>query len=424
LRGVLIGVVLLAAVMTAPSFAQNATAQATSAPSASATSTATPSPTPQWSLSGFDDVTYTTPTTANGTFLFTNGGSARVFDGITGNNTKTPQMTRFVPNNFNFNIRKNTTQGLGGQLEISLGSDANVIASYGGAAGTFTDVTQAFLYYATGPWTLNVGKFETLAGAEVIESPSDWEISRSILFGYAIPFTHTGGRLVYAPSTKISVTLGANYGWDQLLSTKGLATFEGGLGLTPSSAFAFNANVYSGQEPSPLTPFPNGGTIAPPPSSATTLYGTRTLLDLVAKWTPSSALNFALNYDTAQQSNSQLFDSFGNLLLTRTGVPAIGTAAWNGLAGYANWNVNSHFTLSGRLEGFNDRNGVRTGFAQTWNEGTLTLQYVPGFSNVKLRAEYRNDWSNHAVFARYTSPIGSAASNYSSLGLEAIYTWP
>jgi len=37
------------------------------------------------------------------------------------------------------------------------------------------------------------GKFVTLAGSEVIWSPSNSNFSRSILFG-AIPFTHTGVR--------------------------------------------------------------------------------------------------------------------------------------------------------------------------------------------------------------------------------------
>ncbi|MBV8600621.1 MAG: outer membrane beta-barrel protein [Candidatus Eremiobacteraeota bacterium] len=439
MRGVLIAAIVLAAFLgSAPSFAQTTGAPATSAsPAPSVTPSPTPTPVPPWSVSGFQDVTYTTSLVSNGTFLFTNGGSTRVFDAITGNNTKLPTYTRFVPNSFNINIKKNAPQGIGGQLEETIGSDANVIASYGGAAGTYTDVTQAYIFLATGQFTINVGKFETLAGAEVIESPSDWEISRSILFGYAVPFTHTGVRAVWVPSGKISLTAGANYGWDQLVSTNGLSTLEAAVAYNPSSYLAFNVNYYNGKEPSPLTPYPTGGTIAPRPGSTAfypsyppagitgTIYGTRGLVDVVAKWTPSSALNFALNYDTAQQNNSQAFDSLGNTLVNpSTGFPTLQTVKWNGLAGYANWNVNSHFTASGRLEYLNDNNGNRTGFAQTWSEGTLTLQYVPGVANWKVRGELRQDWVNQPTFARYTSPIGTAAKNNTSLGFEAIYSWP
>ena len=434
MRGFLTGAIIFAILVAAPTLV---TAQTAPSPSPAPSPSATATPTPPWTVSGFADVTYTSPLSTGGTFLFTNGGVDRVFDGVTGNNTKDPQMTRFVPNNFNVNIRKNTTQGLGGQLEVSLGSDANVIASYGGASGTYTDVTQALLYYATGPFTLSAGKFETLAGYEVIESPSDNQISRSILFGFAIPFTHTGLRLVYAPTTHFSLTAGANFGWDQIISTRGLATFESGASWNPSSIFAFSGDVYSGQEPSALTPFPTGATIAPPPSNSAlyiyappfgtitgTIYGTRTLVDFVGHWNPSSVWNFGINYDYAQQTNDQAFTSSGALVTNAGGFPVLGTSKWSGLAGYAVWNVNPHYTLSGRMETFNDTNGVRTGFAQTWNEGSVTLQYVPGVANWKLRAEYRTDWSNQPVFARYTTPVGTAATNNSSIAGELIYTWP
>ena len=42
---------------------------------------------------------------------------------------------------------------------------------------------------------VDAGKFVTTAGAEVIEAKDNWLYSRSILFGYAIPFTHTGVRV-------------------------------------------------------------------------------------------------------------------------------------------------------------------------------------------------------------------------------------
>jgi hypothetical protein len=38
---------------------------------------------------------------------------------------------------------------------------------------------------------LDAGKFVTNAGAEVIEAKDNWLYSRSLLFGFAVPFTHT-----------------------------------------------------------------------------------------------------------------------------------------------------------------------------------------------------------------------------------------
>lgn len=435
MRRLLIGV-LVFTLFCATSFAR-ASAQTAPAASPAGSPSPTPSPTatptPPWTASGFADVTYTRPLPTGGTFLFTNGAPARVFDGITGINTKAPTETDIVPNDLNFNLRKNTSQGLGGQFEAILGSDANVIASYGGAAGNYADITQAFLYYATGPWTLNAGKYETLAGYEVIESPSDNQISRSILFGFAVPFTHTGVRLVYAPTSHFSVTAGGNFGWDQIISTVGLSTIEGGVSWNPSSIFSFSGDVYNGQEPSALTPFPSGGTIAPKPGASAmyaypfgtivgTIYGTRTLFDFVGHWNPSSVWNFGVNYDTAQQTNDQSFNSTGALVTNLAGIPLLGTSKWSGVAGYAVWNISSLYTLSGRIESFDDANGVRTGIAQTWNEGSLTLQWAPN-STMKYRVEYRGDWSNHPVFARYTTPVGTAATNNSSIAAEAIFAW-
>ncbi len=205
-----------------------------------------------------------------------------------------------------------------------------------------------------------------------------------------------------------------NFGWDQIRSTTGLGTIEGGLSWNPSSALSFSGDFYTGKEPSALTPFPPTGA---------TIYGTRTLLDLVGHWNPSSKWNFGLNYDIATQTNDQSFTSTG-AIVTSGAVPALGTVNWNGLAGYALLNLNANVTLAGRLEHFDDANGVRTGIAQAWNEGTATLQYVPTSTNWKFRAEYRYDWSNVASFARYTSPVGTAAANNSSLGAEVIYTFP
>lgn len=346
-------------------------------------------------------MTYTSPLAKGGTLLFTNGTSARVFDGIMGNGTSTPQMTRFVPNAVNFNVRNNTTNGIGGQVEITLGSDANVINSYGYPTNTYTDLTQAYLYYTNGPFTLDLGKFETLAGYEVIESPNDNNISRSILFGYAVPFTHTGARLVYAPTSKIALTTGANFGWDQIIGTHGLSTVEGAVAWTPSSVFSLSTDVYSGSEPAV--------------TGAGTPVGTRTLVDVVGHWNPSSKWNFGLNYDSATQTNTTLFDATGTAVAT-------GSVNWNGLAGYAVYNLNSNFSLAGRLEGFDDANGSRTGIAQVWDEATGTLQYAVG--HLKLRAELRYDWSNQSVFARYTSPVGTSTTNNATAALEAIYTLP
>jgi hypothetical protein len=88
----------------------------------------------------------------------------------------------------------------GSQLGSDMAPTANAARLYGSAF----IVQQA---YATARWgivTLDAGKFNTTAGAEVTESNKNWLYSRSLLFN-AIPALHTGLRLTLKPTDMISV---------------------------------------------------------------------------------------------------------------------------------------------------------------------------------------------------------------------------
>jgi hypothetical protein len=64
---------------------------------------------------------------------------------------------------------------------------------------------------------IDVGKFVTPAGAEVIESSGNWNYSRSVLFYYAIPFYHYGMRAQYTVSPKFSFTGSLVNGWNDVV---------------------------------------------------------------------------------------------------------------------------------------------------------------------------------------------------------------
>ncbi|MGB8076462.1 MAG: outer membrane beta-barrel protein, partial [Gallionella sp.] len=200
------------------------------------------------SITGDIDVSYS-HLSGTGTFipgLLGAGPNDRVFD--------------YAPNSFTMQqvdvaIAKLPAEGFGGMVETTLGKDASTIASVGtqlGSAQTF-DVTQAFGQYAAGNWTTIMGKFNTLAGAEVIKASGNTNFSRSILFGYAIPFTHTGVRTTYKVSDAVSLTGGLNNAWDSAADTNAQKTIELGAALNPSKAFALTASVYSGAETSSIT---------------------------------------------------------------------------------------------------------------------------------------------------------------------------
>jgi hypothetical protein len=73
------------------------------------------------------------------------------------------------------------------------------------------DVEEAYISaripIGNGP-VVKVGKFVTLLGYEVIESPSNLNYSRGYLFTLAIPFTTTGGLVSYSFSDQLSAQAG------------------------------------------------------------------------------------------------------------------------------------------------------------------------------------------------------------------------
>jgi hypothetical protein len=331
------------------------------------------------SLTGYIDTGYTS---LNSTGLFTTGGATRVFDAP--NAAAGKNFNSFNLNQAAVTISKLPKEGAGGVINLTTGQDAKVIASNGAPASQF-DVTQAYGSYATGPLTVIFGKFVTNSGAEVITSTANPNYSRSILFGYAIPFTHTGARVSYAVSDTVSLLAGINNGWDQVSDMNTSKTVELGFSAAPSKMFALAGSYYGGKEM---------GNIA--------INGNRSLLDLVATITATDQLSFVVNYDNASQDNALIVGQ---------------KAKWNGLAAYANYAINDSWHLSLRGETFNDKDGYRTGVVQKWKEATLTAAYLPSKS-LELRAEVRKDSSDQLAFQQSD---GSAKKSQNSLGLQAMY---
>jgi hypothetical protein len=366
-------------------------------------------------VSGFADVGYTAASTASaagGAGSLITAGPLGVFPYVFETQNQQIQF-------HNFNVQVAYNGPIGGKVEASFGDDANVINSYPKsvfAPNTDIDITQAYVSGTVGPLTGIVGKFETLAGAEVIESPSDLNISRSILFGYAVPFTHTGGRLTWTATSDLSLIFGINKGWDTTRSytnatfaypDTGALTFEGGAAWNPSKAISWTMQGYSGQveegsavaAPSPWTP-------------AIPARPQRSLVDTVLTYHASPSLTLTVNGDAGQQTNTLVVNQFG--------VPyGYGVATWSGVAGYINYAFNSVWSATARLEYLGDFGGARTGITQRWGEATATLQYAPN-SNVILRGEVRGDRSNQLFFNGLNFPYPTN----SQFGIEAIVKWP
>lgn len=341
------------------------------------------------SINGYVDTSYTY---LSGTGSFTSGTANRVFD---------TERKSFNVHMLDLTLSALPPEGWGGLVNLSAGSDAMVITPVGTAADEF-DVTQAYVHFATGPWMVIGGKYVTLSGVEVIKSPANTNFSRSILFGYAIPFTHTGVRAYFTPNGsaaspdgKPTFIFGINNGWDVLKESQQAAAADGGLAdgktlelgfsMAPSKHLSLAASLYSGEE-----------------SAGAATSDRRDLLDVVATFSVSDALSFVLNFDTARQ---------------QAALAGGGDAEWKGLAGYVNYKLGDQWRVSVRAEYFDDQDGFRTGVAQKWKEATATLAYSPS-QNTELRAELRYDKSNVSSF---NMPDGTTKDNQYSVGLEAIY---
>lgn len=277
-------------------------------------------------------------------------------------------------NDFNFNmaelvVRRDPEQGFGGSVVLNAGPDANVIAAAGTSNDDDFDVQQAFVSYNTGVARLMFGKFATLHGAEVIESPANLNFSRSFLFGFAIPFTHTGGRLTYAASDALTFGVGVNNGWDNLEDDNDQKSLETLISFAPSDFLAVSVQGISGRE------------------AGTTAQGTRNLIDVVVTLQATEDLTFTVNGDYGTQQSG-----------TATGAKA----KWDGIAVYADYRIGDLWHVALRSEFFNDQDGFRTGIDQKLKEATLTLGYQPE-QHVEVRAEYRHDWSNEDAFDNGTS---------------------
>lgn len=382
-----------AALLAGSVFAQTPLPAAAPAASPTAEKPAEPAPPPPiFSIWGFDltghfDVGYQYLT---GSGKFVSGVTDRVFD--------YKHNTAYF-HALDLQFARTPDDGWGGLVDVTIGFDANVIAAYGminknkgpsDGANHYVDATQFYAYYGAAPFSIILGKFVTNAGAEVIKSDQDVNHSRSILFGYAIPFTHTGARATYKASDTLTLLAGVNEGWDTFESINHGATVELGGTYTPVKEVTLVASYYGGN--SLVSYYPKTGA-----------NGMRNLFDIVATFNVSDPLTIVLNYDYGTQAQ---------------GAPEGGRASWQGIAGYANYQFNEQWRLSGRGEFFNDSDGYRTGVAQKWKEATVTLAYLPA-KEWEIRAEFRADWSDQSAFLK--SDGVTPTKDQQSYGVEVLY---
>ena len=140
--------------------------------------------------------------------------------------TNSYRVFDFNDNSFNLDVAELVVQiapskpnDAGFRVDFTAGNSIPQIAKSQDQTVAQFDLQQAFVSYIApigSGLRFDVGKYITHMGYEVIEGYDGYNdnYSRSILFGYAIPFTHTGVKASYAFSSKVAAMVGVVNGWD------------------------------------------------------------------------------------------------------------------------------------------------------------------------------------------------------------------
>lgn len=297
------------------------------------------------------------------------------------------------------------TGDAGFRLDLTFGNDATVTLA-DGLGGDEIDVQQAYIEYIAGlpifedseilPDSVHImaGRFATLAGFEVIEGPDNWNISRSVAYGFSIPFTHTGVRTNFGLFDDFfDVYLGVNNGWDLPRDNNNYKTLELGLGYSPLENVEMFHAFYWGAEKS--------GTAG----------GKRWVWTNTATVSVTDALTLAgeINYG----AEHDLPDAARVAGAPTTPSRATNDADWYSFNFYANYAFTDRFSGTVRYELFRDDELARTGVTDTIFGQTYTLEYALT-DNTLIRGEFRHDKSdNDNIFGDDTSRT--------SLGAQMIY---
>ena len=289
---------------------------------------------------------------------------------------------------------------LGGHIEGIFGADAAFIHS-NGMWDTQTghnqwDLLQAYVDAALPyiPVRIRFGKWIELAGFEQFSAniygafgdPSRALYSYSYQFLYAEPGTQTGVLATYVLNPQWTFDAGTTLGWNQSLRDANHALdFLGRVTFTPSDKTTIIFVMTEGPE----FPVGVGHNLASGDSG-----NWWTALDLVITQKINDKLNLGLGFDYVEAPKIP-------------GLTDEKAKEWGGVAGYASYAIDPHFTLNTRLEWYEDASdGFSTAAPVSANyyEATVGVAIKPFpkdkiLSHLLFRPEIRYDHADRSVFS-------------------------
>jgi Putative beta-barrel porin-2, OmpL-like. bbp2 len=275
-----------------------------------------------------------------------------------------------------------TDSRVGFRVDLDFGKTADLVAAYEpepDGKEIYKHVQQAYVsVLAGGKLQLDAGKFVTPLGAEVIESQDNWNYSRSVLFGYAIPFYHTGLRATLPVNDKLTFAGYLVNGWNNSSQIYGDFPCVGFTAtVKPSPKLTWIANYMGGQET-------EGG-------------DTRHIFDTTLTVSPTPKVSLQGNFDYGKE----------------------GAMSWWGIAAYAKLQVKPSWSLVGRYEYLDDTDGGFMTIGQKAQTLTLTSDHQVAGA-LKLRLEYRGDFTQDPFF---TDDKGKKKDSQHAVLVGIVYTF-
>lgn len=267
-----------------------------------------------------------------------------------------------------------TAEPVGFRVDLDFGATTDFV--HGGPIGahpgthpvtteseTYKNIQQAYLTWVTPiGLTLDMGKFVTHMGAEVIESKDNWNYTRSLLFCCAIPYYHAGLRASYPVADWVYINGYVLNGWNNVFENNNGKTFGAQIGITPIKQLPIILNWVG----------PEDGLLA-----TENLH----VYDVVATLNLTDQFALMLNYDLGT----------GDALATGE------SQSYSGIAAYARWMADP-IGAAVRYEIFDDDDGIVFAVpGNTVQEITLTGEYRVA-SALLIRLEYRHDRADEEIF--------------------------
>ncbi len=295
-------------------------------------------------------------------------------------------------NQLGLNLAKLTVQEqaqpVGFRVDLAIGTGNDVVQGLlnplNGATtpsvSTLNLVEQAYLTAVVpigSGLTIDIGKFATMMGYEVIESNGNWNYSRSLMFAWAIPYYHMGMRLTYPVTDNFTVAVHIVNSWNTVIDNNKSKSVGLELSYSPTSATTMTLNGMSGFEQPTGIP-----------------YGKKDVAELIVTQQAGDHLSLAVDATYGRERVLGVLDM------------------WKGVAAYVKYNLDSKSDIAMRGEIYYDPNDYTTSVTfpkATFKEITATYEYRP-WGPLILRLEARDDFANGNSFISASSALPTRSS--------------